>query len=90
MGLPKDNPEGYRSTSVMTYVQRLQGKLLLVHGMADDNVHMQNTVQLQNALQDLLKQFEVMYYHGRNHRLSGGNTDLHLHTLMTNFFIANL
>jgi dipeptidyl-peptidase-4 len=74
----------------MTHIDRLQGKLLLVHGMADDNVHMQNTVQLQNALQDLAKQFEVMYYHGRNHRLSGGNTDLHLHTLMTNFFMQNL
>ncbi len=90
MGLPKDNSEGYKSTSVMTHIDRLQGKLLLVHGMADDNVHLQNTVQLQNALQDLNKQFEVMYYHGRNHRLSGGNTDLHLHTLMTEFFMENL
>jgi dipeptidyl-peptidase-4 len=90
MGLPKDNPDGYKSTSVMTHLDRLQGKLLLVHGMADDNVHMQNTVQLQNALQDLNRQFEVMYYHGRNHRLSGGNTELHLHTMMTDFFVKNL
>jgi dipeptidyl-peptidase-4 len=58
--------------------------------MADDNVHPQNTVQLQDALQAANKQFDVMYYHGRNHRISGGNTDLHLHTLMTNFFLQNL
>ncbi|MDZ7344653.1 MAG: S9 family peptidase [candidate division KSB1 bacterium] len=90
MGLPKENEAGYRSSSVMTYADKLQGKLLLVHGMADDNVHMQNTVQLQDALQAANKQFEVMYYHGRNHRISGGNTDLHLHTLMTNFFLTNL
>jgi dipeptidyl-peptidase-4 len=90
MGLPKDNEAGYKSTSVVTYVDKLQGKLLLVHGMADDNVHTQNTVQLQEALQAANKQFEVMYYHGRNHRISGGNTDLHLHTLMTNYFLQNL
>ena len=90
MGLPQQNAAGYKSTSVLTHIDRLQGKLLLVHGMADDNVHMQNTVQLQEALQDANKQFEVMYYHGRNHRISGGNTDLHLHTLMTEFFMKNL
>ncbi len=90
MGLPQQNAAGYKSTSAMTHCDRLQGRLLLVHGMADDNVHMQNTVQLQNALQDLNKQFEVMYYHGRNHRLSGGNTDLHLHMMMTKFFVENL
>ncbi len=90
MGLPQQNAAGYKSASVMTYADRLQGRLLLVHGMADDNVHMQNTVQLQEALQAANKQFEVMYYHGRNHRISGGNTDLHLHTLMTEFFMKNL
>lgn len=90
MGLPQQNAAGYKSAAVMTYADRLQGRLLLVHGMADDNVHMQNTVQLQEALQAANKQFEVMYYHGRNHRISGGNTDLHLHTLMTEFFMKNL
>jgi len=90
MGLPKDNAAGYKSASVMTYADKLQGKLYLVHGMADDNVHMQNTVQLQEALQALNKQFDVMYYHGRNHAITGGNTQLHLHTLMTNYFLNNL
>jgi dipeptidyl-peptidase-4 len=90
MGLPKDNANGYKSASVMTYANQLQGKLYLVHGMADDNVHMQNTVQLQDALQAANKQFDVMYYHGRNHAISGGNTQLHLHTLMTNYFLENL
>ncbi len=90
MGLPQQNEAGYKSTSVLSYIERLQGRLLLVHGMADDNVHMQNTVLLQDALQAANKQFEVMYYHGRNHRLSGGHTDLHLHTLMTEFFLKNL
>jgi dipeptidyl-peptidase-4 len=90
MGLPKDNEAGYNSASVMKYADKLQGKLYLIHGMADDNVHMQNTVQLQEALQAANKQFEVMYYHGRNHAISGGNTQLHLHTLMTNYFLNNL
>jgi len=90
MGLPKDNAAGYKSASVMTYADKLQGKLYLVHGMADDNVHMQNTVQLQEVLQAANKQFEVMYYHGRNHAISGGNTQLHLHTLMTNYFLDHL
>jgi dipeptidyl-peptidase-4 len=58
--------------------------------MVDDNVHPQNTVQLQEALQAANKQFDVMYYHGRNHAISGGNTQLHLHTLMTNYFLKNL
>lgn len=90
MGLPKDNAAGYKSASVMTYADKLQGKLYLIHGMADDNVHMQNTVQLQDALQALNKQFDVMYYHGRQHPLTGGNTQLHLHTLMTNYFMNHL
>jgi dipeptidyl-peptidase-4 len=90
MGLPKNNAGGYKSSSVMTYADQLQGKLYLIHGMADDNVHMQNTVQLQDALQAANKQFDVMYYHGRNHAIAGGNTQLHLHTLMTNYFLENL
>ena len=90
MGLPKDNAAGYKSASVMTYADKLQGKLYLIHGMADDNVHMQNTVQLQETLQALNKQFDVMYYHGRNHAITGGTTQLHLHTLMTNYFMKNL
>ena len=90
MGLPKDNAAGYKSASVMTYADKLQGKLYLIHGMADDNVHIQNTVQLQEALQALNKQFDVMYYHGRNHAITGGTTQLHLHTLMTNYFMKNL
>jgi dipeptidyl-peptidase-4 len=68
----------------------LEGHLLTVQGMADDNVHMQNTVQLQTAFQAAGKQFQVMYYHGRDHSLTGGNTQLHLFTMITNYFIEHL
>jgi dipeptidyl-peptidase-4 len=90
MGLPNDNKAGYDAASILTYADKLKGKLLMVHGMADDNVHLQNTVQLQNAFQAANQQFEVMYYHGRNHRISGGNTQLHLFTMITNYFLDNL
>ena len=86
MGLPQQNKEAYDRESVLGYADRLKGHLLLVHGMADDNVHMQNTVLLQEALQAANRQFEVMYYHGRTHSLSGGNTQYHLFTMITDYF----
>ena len=84
-GLPQDNKEGYDAGSPLTYVDQMQGRLLLVHGTGDDNVHYQNTESLVNALVAANKQFEFMSYPNRNHGIFGGNTTLHLRELLTRF-----
>jgi dipeptidyl-peptidase-4 len=68
----------------------LKGKLLLVHGTADDNVHFQNSAMLVNQLIRHNKPFEDAYYPNRNHGIGGGNTRLHLYTRMTEFLLKNL
>jgi dipeptidyl-peptidase-4 len=67
MNTPQQNPEGYRITSVLTYANKYKGMLRIVHGSTDDNVHMQNTLQLINLLEDLNKDFELMIYPGQRH-----------------------
>jgi dipeptidyl-peptidase-4 len=67
MGLPADNPEGYKAASVMTYVKNYRGVLRLEQGTMDDNVHLQNTLQLVSALEDAEKHFELMLYPGAAH-----------------------
>ncbi|HYK77168.1 MAG TPA: S9 family peptidase [Daejeonella sp.] len=71
MGTPQNNPEGYKITSVFTYADKLKGMLRIVHGTMDDNVHMQNSIQLVNKLQDLNKHFEFMLYPGERHGFRG-------------------
>ena len=73
MDTPKENPEGYKATSVMTYADKLKGMLRIVHGTSDDNVHMQNSLVLVNKLQDLKKHFEFMLYPGERHGIGGNN-----------------
>lgn len=67
MGLPAENKEGYEKTSVVKAAKNLHGKLLICHGMIDDNVHPQNSLQFINALQAAGKDFEVMVYPGSRH-----------------------
>lgn len=90
MRTPKENAEGYQEASALTRAGNLQGKLLLVHGMADDNVHYQNCVEYTERLVQLGKQFDMQIYTNRNHGIYGGNTRLHLYTRLTNFFKDNL
>lgn len=71
MDTPKDNPEGYKNTSVLTYADKLKGTLRIVHGTMDDNVHLQNAIQLVDKLQDLNKHFEFMLYPGERHGWRG-------------------
>ncbi|MHB1177965.1 MAG: S9 family peptidase, partial [Daejeonella sp.] len=71
MGTPKNNPEGYKITSPLTYADKLKGTLRIVHGTMDDNVHMQNSIQFVNKLQDLNKHFEFMVYPGERHGWGG-------------------
>jgi dipeptidyl-peptidase-4 len=71
MDTPEDNPEGYKNGSVLTYTDNLKGELYIVHGMADDNVHMQNSIWLISKLQDQGKVFDFMIYPGSRHGWGG-------------------
>ena len=90
MGLHNENEEGYDAANALNYAGLLEGNLLIVHGTGDDNVHYQNTLQMINELQAQNKQFELMIYPNRNHRISGGNTQLHLFTKISDFLLNNL
>ncbi|KAA6332534.1 Dipeptidyl aminopeptidase 4 [termite gut metagenome] len=90
MRMPKENAEGYKMASAFTHAKNLNGKLLLVHGTADDNVHFQNTVEYSEQLVQTGKQFDMQIYTNRDHGITGGNTKLHLFTKLTEFFTQNL
>ena len=90
MRTPQENPEGYDRSSPVQKAEQLTGELLLVHGTGDDNVHFQNTIQLADALQAANRQFELMIYPNRTHSISGGNTTVHLFTLITDWLIEKL
>ncbi len=90
MRTPSENAEGYDSNSPINYVKKLKGKLLVVHGTADDNVHMQNTMELINKLVNSNKQFEMQLYPNKNHGIYGGYTRIHLFNRITNFLKNNL
>ncbi|MCH4553576.1 S9 family peptidase [Aestuariibaculum lutulentum] len=89
-GLPQDNASGYDDNSPINHVNKLQGDFLLVHGTADDNVHVQNTMRLVESLVQADKQFDWAIYPDKNHGIYGGKTRLHLFKKMTNFLNENL
>lgn len=78
LSTPQENPEGYEQTSVFPHSEGLDGRLLIYHGMADDNVLFVNTTKLIKQLQDQGKVFEFMAYPGAKHGLSGNKTQIHL------------
>lgn len=91
MQTPQENPTGYDENSPINYAEKLKGKFLLVHGTGDDNVHVQNTMRLTNALIEANKPFDQAIYPDRTHGIyRGKNTRLHLYTKMTNFIEENL
>ncbi len=90
MQTPQNNASGYDSNSPITHVNDLKGDFLLVHGAADDNVHLQNTLRLSEALIQANKQFDWAIYPDKNHSIYGGNTRLHLFTKMTKFIYETL
>ena len=85
MMTPQENPSGYDENSPINHVDKLKGDFLLIHGTGDDNVHVQNTMRMVEALIQADKQFEWMLYPDKNHGIYGGNTRLHLYKKMTNF-----
>jgi dipeptidyl-peptidase-4 len=90
MGLPKDNPEGYKQSSPVTHAAKLKGKLLIAHGTGDDNVHFGNTVQLMEEFIKAGKYPEIFFYPGRGHGISDPTARLHLFRRVTQFFLDNL
>jgi len=86
MQTPQLNPEGYKVSSPLEYADNLKGKLLLIHGTSDDNVHVQNTIELVKELQKANKQFDLMLYPGAMH----GGFGRHYLELMANFIYENL
>ncbi|MNY53638.1 Prolyl tripeptidyl peptidase precursor [compost metagenome] len=74
MDTPQENPEGYKNGSVLTHVDKYKGLLRIMHGDMDDNVHMQNTIQLIDKLQNANKHFELMIYPGGRHGWGGVKT----------------
>jgi dipeptidyl-peptidase-4 len=91
MGLPQDNPEDYTQASPVTFADKLEGNLLIVHGTGDDNVHYQGTEALINALVAANKQFTMLAYPNRSHGIyEGRGTTLHLYTLLTDYLKEHL
>jgi dipeptidyl-peptidase 4 len=88
--MPADNPGGYLASSVFPYVSQLKGRLLLIHGMADDNVLFTNSTKLYKALQDHNLPFSIMNYPGAKHGLSGRKVNLHRYGMMDDFFDLHL
>jgi dipeptidyl-peptidase-4 len=91
MGLPKENKAGYDSTSVLSYTDRYQGGLLIIHGTSDDNVHMHNTMKVIHEFQVNGQPFEMMLYPGCNHSMIGKqDVYYHLYKTMTRFILDHL
>ena len=90
MQTPQENASGYDENSPINHVNKLKGKYLLIHGSGDDNVHVQNSMQMIEALIQANKQFDSQIYPDKNHGIYGGKTRIQLFTKMTNFIKDNL
>jgi dipeptidyl-peptidase-4 len=90
MQTPQENASGYDQNSPINHVSKLKGKFLLIHGSADDNVHVQNSMQMMEALIQANKQFDSQIYPDKNHGIYGGKTRIQLYNKMTNFIKENL
>lgn len=90
MQTPQENASGYDDNSPINHASKLKGSYLLIHGTADDNVHVQNTMRMVEALVQANKQFDWAIYPDRNHGIYGGKTRLQLYTKMTDFIKEKL
>ena len=90
-GLLSEYEEGYQQGSPINFASQLEGKLLIIHGTGDDNVHYQGSERLINELVKHNRQFDLMSYPNRRHGIvEGEGTSLHMHSMMTNYFIEHL
>ena len=91
MGTPQGNPDGYKIGSPINFADGLKGKLLIVHGTGDDNVHAQGTERLVNRLIELGKPFDMMLYPNRTHAIAEGpGTTTHIYRLIARYFLEHL
>ena len=90
MGLPQDNPNGYRDSSPVNYAAGLRGKLLVAHASGDDNVHFGNTLGLADKLVEAQKYAEFLIYAGRGHGITDPPARIHIYNRVTQFFLENL
>jgi dipeptidyl-peptidase-4 len=90
MGTPQNNPEGYKNSSPRNAAKNLHGKLLLIHGAIDDNVHMANTMQFIYELQKAGKQFQLMLYPKSRHGVTDPLLVKHMRQMMLDFIVENL
>jgi len=90
MRTPRENENGYDDNSPLSHAGDIKGKLLIVHGSADDNVHAQNTYEFTEKMVQEGVEFDMAIYTNRNHGIRGGNTSMHLYNKMTNFLKEQL
>ncbi|NPA37024.1 MAG: S9 family peptidase [Chlorobi bacterium] len=90
MRKPQENPKGYDENSPLDLAENLHGRLFLIHGTADDNVHFQNSAEYIDRLVQAGKQFDLFVYPNRNHSIYGGNTRAHLFRMKLDFIFSNL
>ncbi len=90
MRTPQQNAAGYDSGSAIELAHKLQGRLLLVHGTTDDNVHVQNTMEYSRALINADKQFDMFIFPDKNHFIVGGNSRMYLYNKVIDFYNNNL
>lgn len=90
LGTPQDNPEGYRQSAVFAHLDGLAGRLLIMHGMADDNVLFTHSTKLFKALQSRCFPFEMMTYPGSKHALQEKEVSIHRYNMILDFFDRSL
>jgi dipeptidyl-peptidase-4 len=90
MRTPQQNASGYDKGSAVKLADKLQGDLLLIHGTADDNVHVQNVMEYSRALINADKQFDMFYFPDKNHFIAGGNSRMYLYKKVIDFYKRNL
>lgn len=90
MGLPQDNPDAYEQSGVIAHLENLSSPLLLMHGMADDNVLFTHSTLIMSELQKLGKPFDLMTYPGAKHSMQEQHVSIHRFTTILNFFAQHL
>ena len=90
MGTPKSNPEGYRESSVMASIDRLEGSLLIVHGLIDENVHFRHTARLINSLIRARKPYELLLFPDERHMPRSLEDRVYMEDRISEFFERNL
>ena len=90
MGTPQSNPKGYEESSVMYYIEQMQGKLMLVHGLIDENVHFRHTARLINALIRARKSYDLLLFPNERHMPRKIEDRIYLEEKVCDFFVQNL